>query len=135
MIWKSKKDCFISLLICMGPWTYLFHNIAGLHNLKSEPFQVGMGFSFPWPILSCIDTQSEMYCRIPIILCGRPRVIRWRYNNFVLSDTKPNDHIKTHKQIVITKWERKYCQIRETETRYKACSYWGESDWFSNLGH
>ena len=24
---------------------------------------------------------------------------------------------------------------KRIETRYTACSYWGESDWFSTLGH
>ena len=85
---------FIILLDC---------TIWSLNTFKLEWV---MGFYFPWPILLCIDTQFKIYCRIPIILFGRPRVIK--YNNFVLSATKPN-HIKSQRQIKITR----YCQIRE----------------------
>ena len=100
---------------CVHDHIYFF---PGLHNLKSEHFQVGMGFSFPWPILSCIDNLIhsprwivgyQSFCVVGLELF----VETWKYNNFVLSDTKPNNHIKTQKQIKITKWERKYCQIRE----------------------
>ena len=87
--WVHDHIYFIILLDC---------KIWSLNTFKWEWV---MGFPFPWPILSCIDIQSKMYCRcsskkknnnnnnnnnnncrIPIILCGRQRVIRWKYNNF-----------------------------------------------------
>ena len=125
--WVPDHIYFILLLDC---------TIWSLNIFKWEWV---MGFSFPWPILSCIDNliQSprwivgyQSFCVVGLELF----VETWKYNNSVLSDTKPNDHIKTQKQIKITNWERKYCQIRELKQDIRLL-HTEESDWFSKLGH
>ena len=107
MIWKSKKDCFISLLICMGPWPFLFHDIAGLRNLKST-LSSGNGFLFSMTNSLMIHSPRCIVGCQSFCLVGQDLFVESTKNNFVLSDTKPN-HIKTQKQIKITR----YCQIRE----------------------
>ena len=109
VVWKSKKDCFTSLLICMCPWPYLFLSWS-LNTFKWEWVSLFHDQFFHALIYSprCI-VEYQSFCVVGLELF----VETWKYNNFVLSDTKPNDHIKTQKQVKITKWERKYRQIRE----------------------